>query len=479
MAWGLVSVCSALFAFASESTAQTASALSQVKKVYVEPFGEANGAARLRDRTIEQLRQRAKLQIVADRHEADAVVKGEASLWLTGYLSTDPRSPSTTRQPIFQGYLSIELMGKDNDPLWSYLVTPSEFRSGGITKDLADRLVEKLVQAYKERETVAQSGGTQPTGEIDLTAAGATFPAPLYQKWFESFHQRHPSVEVTYSSVGSEAGIQLAMNRTVDFAASDVPLSDERMAQANLTFLHFASVVGAVVPVYNLKGVGRNLNFTPEVLAKIYSGKIKRWNDLALRDSNPNASLPDTEIVVIHRSDGSGTTFVWTDYLSQLNPEWKASVGSGTRVRWPVGVGANGNEGIATLVQQTANSIGYVELAYALQHQLSFGAVRNSAGKFIQADLPSVTAAAADAAAKMGVDSRVSILNSSVKDAYPIATFTWWLVPQDIRGDKRIALHELLHWMLFSGQKECSALAYAPLPRQVINRELQLLDNLK
>jgi len=428
------------------------------------------------DRTVEQLRRKGKLEVVTTREEADAVIKGSGSIWPTGYVSTDPRSPSTTRQPVFQGFLSVEVIGKDNDPLWSYLVTPSKFRVGNITNDLADRLVDKFLEARKQSEAAQAARVTEATGEIVLTAAGATFPAPLYQKWFESFHERHPNVAIEYSPVGSEAGLKSLMNGKVDFAASDVRLSDEAMAQSKRTFLHFATVIGAVVPVYNLKGIGRSLNFTPDVLAGIYLGKIREWNDTAIRESNPNAALPDTEIVVIHRSDGSGTTFAWTDYLSKVSPEWKASVGTGTVVHWPVGIAAQGNEGVATETQQTANSIGYVELAYALQHQLSFGAVRNLAGTFMQADLLSVSAAALDAAGILSSDSHVSITNAPGKGAYPIATFTWWVVPQDLRSDKRSALEELLQWRLTSGQKECSALTYAPLPREVVNRQLQVLD---
>ena len=416
------------------------------------------------------------MEVVNTRTEADAIIKGSGSIWLTGYVSTDLRSPSTTRQPVFQGFLSVEVIGKDNDPLWSYLVTPSKFRVGDITSDLADHLVDKFLEAQKQSEAAQAARVREATGEIALTAAGATFPAPLYQKWFESFHQRHPNVAIDYRPVGSEAGLDLLMNGKVDFAASDVRLSDQTMAQSKKTFLHFATVIGAVVPIYNLKGIGRSLNFTPDVLAGIYLGKIRKWNDSAIRQSNPNAALPDKEIVVVHRSDGSGTTFAWTDYLSKVSPEWKASVGSGTAVHFPVGISAQGNEGVATATQQTANSIGYVELAYALQHQLSFGAVRNLAGTFMQADLSSVSAAALDAAGALGSDSYVSITNAPGKGVYPIATFTWWVVPQDVQSDKRPALEELLQWMLTSGQKECSALAYAPLPREVVNRQLQGLN---
>jgi phosphate transport system substrate-binding protein len=249
------------------------------------------------------------------------------------------------------------------------------------------------------------------------------------------------------------------------------------MSQTKTTFLHFAAVLGAVVPIYNLQSSDRNLNFTAETLAGIYLGTIKKWNDPRIRRSNRNAALPDSEIVVIRRSDGSGTTFVWTDYLSKVSSEWKGVVGAGTVVKWPVGAGVEGNEALAAMVQRTPNSIGYVELVYALRHQLSFGTVRNAAGQFVQADLSSVTAAAGGAAGAMTSDFRVSITNASGKDAYPISTFTWWLFPRELAsGDKKPEFFELLQWVLTSGQKQCSALGYAPLPREIASRELQLLS---
>jgi PBP superfamily domain len=305
------------FSCGGNAPAQTATTLSQVSKVYVEPFGQETAAIKLRDRTIEQLRRKANLEIVKSPQEADAVLKGSGSIWLTGYVSTDLRSPSSTREPVFQGFLSAELVGRNNDPLWSYLVAPSRFRTRDVSSDLAGRLVDKFLEAHKESEAVQPAEVTQPAGKIVLTAAGATFPAPLYQKWFESFHKRFPNVAIKYSAVGSEAGLQMLLNGEVDFAASDVRLSNQKMAQSKETFLHFATVIGAVVPVYNLKGVRKELNFTPEVLAGIYLGKIRSWNDPAIRESNRHLALPNTGIVVMHRSDGSGTTFAWTDYLSK------------------------------------------------------------------------------------------------------------------------------------------------------------------
>lgn len=464
----------------SGARAQSAETLSDVKKVYLDSFGKEDAANKLRERMIKQLRKNRRLEVVTAPKEADAVIKGEESIWVSGYYSTNPRTPSSARQPIIHGFLSVEVLGKDNETLWSYLVTPSKFRSGSVTEDLADQLVAKLAGALEQKsENLPSSPVPEGDRELDLNGAGASFPAPLYQKWFESFQQRYPKAHITYSAVGSEAGIRLLADGKTDFAASDVPVSNERMLESKTPFLHFATVMGAVVPIYNLKGVDRSLNFAPETLAGIYLGQIKNWNDPRIRESNGRA-LPGSEIVVIHRSDGSGTTFVWTDYLSKVSPEWKRLVGADTVVKWPVGTGEEGNEAVAAMVQKTPNSIGYVELVYALRHQLSFGAVRNAAGEFVQADLSSLTAAGRGAAGAMTSDFRVSITNAPEKGAYPIATFTWWLVPRELGGtEKKPAFLELLQWMLTRGQKECSALGYAPLPREIANRESQFLLTLK
>lgn len=465
----------------SGARAQSAETLSHVKKVYVGSFGTDDAANKLHEGVIKQLRRNGRLEVVATPNEADAIINGSASIWLIGYVSADPRSPAAARQPVFRGFLSGEVTGKDNETLWSYLVTPREFRLGSIDQDLAEQFVAKLVEALdQEREKVPISSVAEHSTKVDLNGAGATFPAPLYQKWFESFQERNPKVHITYRAVGSDAGLRLLADGKTDFAASDAPLSGERMSESKTSLRQFATVVGAVVPIHNLPGVDRNLNFTGEVLAEIYLGKIKNWDDPRIRASNRNAHLPSSEIAVIHRSDGSGTTFAWTDYLSKVSPEWKTAVGTGTAVNWPVGVGVEGNEAVAALVQQTPNSIGYVELVYALRHQLSFGAVRNAAGQFVQADLASVTAAAKDAAGTITPDFRVSITDAPGKGAYPIATFTWWLFPEELGGaDKKPVLLDLLQWMLTSGQNQCSALGYVPLPREIASRELQALNKLR
>lgn len=474
-------LCFLLFLCCSVATAQTAEKLSQVKKVYVESFGQENGAGKLRDRLVEQLRQKAKLEIVGSPSGADAVIKGNGSLWVTGYYSTVPRSSSMSRQPVYHGFLSVEVLGKDNEPLWSFLVTPGKIAAGDIIKDLADHMAVKLLEALDQKGGAAPGSSTATAiGEVTISAAGSTLPAPLYQKWFESFEERHPGVHLRYAAVGSEAGLQRLKEGKVDFAGSDLPLSDAKISQSGKSYLQLATVIGAVVPVYNLKGIGQPLNFSPEVLAGIYSGKIRKWSDPAIRKSNRNVNLPDAAIVVVHRSDGSGTTFVWTDFLSKADPEWKASFGAGSAVQWPVGNGVEGNEGVAALVSETPNSIGYVELVYALRHQLSFGAVRNAAGKFVEADLSSLTAASINAQVPISPDYTGLITNPPGKDAYPIAALTWWILPGELGSDSRgTALRELVQWILSSGQKDCSALGYVPLSREMASRELEALAKIK
>jgi phosphate transport system substrate-binding protein len=320
----------------------------------------------------------------------------------------------------------------------------------------------------------------QSPPQTTLTAAGATFPAPVYQKWFSSFSEKDKNIRISYEAIGSQDGIQRFSRGEVDFAATDMPLSDEMLTQIGRQAFHFATVLGAVVPVYNVSGLRQDLRFTPEILAGIYLGKITRWNDPQIRAINHGAALPDAEIAVFHRSDGSGTTFVWTDYLSKVSPQWKSDVGAGVTVKWPVGNGAEHNEGVAQRVQETPNSIGYVEFIYAIQRQLSFGSVRNAAGRFVQADLPSLTAAAAGASGGTGSDFRFSITNAAGKDSYPIATFTWFLLPHEFeQASKKTAIAQLLRWILSSGQKECSALGYAPLPAEIATQESRLVDSLE
>lgn len=317
-------------------------------------------------------------------------------------------------------------------------------------------------------------------GQVLLNAAGATFPYPMYSKWFDVYRQSHPSVQINYQSIGSGGGIRQVLDKTVDFGASDGPMNDDQLKQASVPILHFPTVLGADVPSYNIPGVSADLNFTPEALAGIYLGKITSWNDPALVSANPGVKLPKADIVVVHRSDGSGTTYIWVDYLSKISPEWQQKVGKGTSVNWPVGLGGKGNEGVSALIQQTPGAMGYIELIYAIQNKLPYGKVKNSSGTFIKADLNSVSAAAAAAAKTMPDDFRVSITNPAGKDAYPISSFTWLLIPSKFSDPaKRDAVKDFLKWMMTDGQQYCEALAYAKLPKDVVTKEMKAIAQIQ
>lgn len=314
--------------------------------------------------------------------------------------------------------------------------------------------------------------------QTNLNGAGATFPYPIYSKWFNEFQKVH-GVQINYQSIGSGGGIRQLQAGTVDFGASDMPLDDTQLKEMGKTIIQFPTVLGSVVPAYNVPGVSGEIKFTPEALAGIYLGHISKWNDKALTSANPGLKLPDQDIVVVHRSDGSGTTFVWTDYLSKVSPEWKSKVGSNTSVKWPVGLGGKGNEGVAGVVQQQPGALGYVELIYALQNKITFGPVKNAAGIFVKASLDSTTAAAASVK-NMPADFRVSITNAAGKDVYPIASFTYLLVPTEWKDQtKKTAMVNFLTWMLNNGEPMVTALNYAPLPKQVAERERARLKEIR
>jgi phosphate transport system substrate-binding protein len=304
-------------------------------------------------------------------------------------------------------------------------------------------------------------------GQTTLNGAGATFPNPMYQKWFSEYHKLHSDVEVNYQSIGSGGGIRQVLAGTVDFGASDGPMSDEQLKEAKMKILHIPTVMGAVVPAYNVPGVTGEVKFTAQALAGIFLGKITSWNDDAITKPNPDVKFPNQPIIVIHRSDGSGTTYIWTDYLSKVSPDWQGQVGKGTSVKWPVGLGGKGNEGVAGLVRQMQGAIGYIELIYAVQNKITYGSVRNAAGNFVKASLESVTAAAASAKS-MPADFRVSITDAPGKDAYPISSFTWLLIPaQSKDAAKGKIIVDFLNWMVDDGQKMTANLSYAPLPPTV------------
>ena len=313
-----------------------------------------------------------------------------------------------------------------------------------------------------------------------ITGAGATFPYPIYSKWFDEYHKLHPHIQINYQSIGSGGGIQQITKQTVFFGATDGPMTNDQLLAAPAKILHFPTVLGADVPVYNIPGVTAELKFTGPLLADIFLGKVTKWNDPAITKLNPEVNLPATDIIVVHRADGSGTTYIWVDYLAKISPAWKSKVGVATSVNWPVGLGGKGNEGVAGLVTQTPGSLGYVELIYALQNKISYGSVQNMAGEFIRASVESVTLAAAGAAANMPADFRVSITNAPGKGVYPISSFTWLLLyenPKD-KAQAKVML-EFMKWMLSDGQKFAAGLGYAPLPDSVVKLELAALNKIK
>jgi phosphate transport system substrate-binding protein len=311
---------------------------------------------------------------------------------------------------------------------------------------------------------------------LQINGAGATFPAPIYTKWFSEYNKLHGNVEINYQPLGSGAGIRQVTNETVFFGASDGPMTNEQLQAAPGKILHFPTVLGAVVPVYNIPGVKAELKFTGPMLADIFLGKITKWNDPAIAKLNPGVTLPGTDITVVHRSDASGTTYIWADYLAKISPEWKSKVGVNTSVNWPTGVGGKGSEGVTGVVTQSPGSISYVELVYALQNKIGYGSVQNMAGEFVKGSVQSVTAAAAAAATQMPADFRVSITNAPGKGVYPISSFTWLLLYENPKNKPQSkAMVDFVKWALTDGQKYCADLGYAPLPQSVVKLEMSAL----
>jgi len=313
-----------------------------------------------------------------------------------------------------------------------------------------------------------------------INGAGATFPDPIYEKWFSEYNKLHSDVQINYQAIGSGGGISQISKQIVFFGASDGPMTPTQMGDAPGKIFHFPTVLGGVVPIYNIPGVSAELKFTGAVIADVFLGKITKWNDAAIRNLNPGVNLPGTDITVVHRSDGSGTTYIWCDYLSKVSPAYKARVGVATSVNWPVGLGGKGSDGVTGLVKQTPGAFGYVELVYALQNNVSFGAVQNMAGVFVRASLESVTAAAAGAAAAMPADFRVSITNAPGQTTYPISSFTWLLLYESPK-DRAMAktMSDFVKWALTDGQKYCADLGYAPLPSSVVQLEMAQLAKIK
>ncbi len=331
---------------------------------------------------------------------------------------------------------------------------------------------------------LAVAGVLWAESALSINGAGATFPYPMYSKWFDEYHKKNANLQINYQSIGSGGGIKQVTEGTVDFGATDGPMNDDQLKafqdKHGFGILHFPTVMGAVVPTYNIPGVDAALNFTPEALAGIFLGKVTKWNDPVIGGANKGVKLPAEDIVVVHRADGSGTTYVWTDYLSKVSDEWKTKVGKGTSVNWPVGLGGKGNEGVTGSIKNTPNSIGYVELIYAETNKIPYGNVKNSAGVFVKASLAAVSAAAAGAAKEMPDDFRVSITNAPGKTAYPISSFTWLLIPEKFSdATKRDAIKGFLKWALADGQSYAENLSYAKLPKEVVAKELKAISKIQ
>jgi phosphate transport system substrate-binding protein len=463
----LLSIC-LLFVTLRMASAQT----GPLTRLYVQPFTMTPDAEQLRDRVISELGKYKDVSIVSNANTADAVLEGGGEIWVKSYQSLNPRSgrlPSDGT-PVYGGYLSVELTDSHGQIFWSDLVTPGA-GTDDISKDLSKRIARHVAEAMQRGEGVP-AAVTETGPYLILKGAGATFPQPVYDKWFSNYRRQNPSLEITYNPVGSEAGIRQLLAGHVDFGATDNPEAIRDLApEQQSRFLLFPSVVGAVVPIVNLPGLASDIALTPEVLAGIYLGRITRWNDPLLKQCNRGIRLPDLNIVVVHRSDGSGTTYAWTDYLSHANAEWKQKVGTGLAPKWPVGKVANGNDGVAKLVKELGGSIGYVEYIYALQNHLGFARVRNQAGEFVAASLESM-ALATSQAVRMSDDFKVSVVNTPGKGAYPIVSFTWLVIPVKISDEhKGRAMRAFLEWMLGPGQRQAAALGYLALPGEVVVRE--------
>jgi phosphate ABC transporter phosphate-binding protein len=450
-----------------------------IKRLYVEPFTTKAGSEKLRDDVIAELRKVGSISLVSEESSADAILGGGGEIWIKGYRSLNPRSGRSPSNgtPVYGGYLSVELRDLNGETLWGDLVTPSA-GAEDVSKDLAKRIAKHAAEAIEKGVTSSRTTPLpQPT--TILTGAGATFPYPVYAKWFTNYKRENPNLKITYEPVGSEAGIQKLLAGEVDFGASDSPEAIHELAGEDGKYLLFPSVVGAVVPIVNLPGITSDIQFTPEALAAIYLGKIKKWNDPVLARTNRGIRLPDQDIVVVHRADGSGTSYAWTDFLSKTSPEWKAEVGCGMAPKWPTGRSASGNDGVAKMVKEFGGSIGYVEFIYALENRVNFGKVRNQNGEFVGASLESLGVAARDSF-EIRDDLKMSIVNAPGEGAYPIASFTWLIVPAHIADEtKRNAITGFLKWMLGPGQTQAAALGYLALPKDLVSKEQAAIERIR
>jgi len=475
-------LCIAIQAGSFPLHAQKAEKLAQMKTLYVDALGESKRSIDLRDRLVRRLEHSHEIQITTDSAKADAVLKGNGQIWSVGEISLSPHSHSANT-PVLEGYLSVEVVGKGDQTLWSYLATPSKFPWGGIAEDLARQIASKLLE---DRRTKAPSGelvssGSEPAAGATLKGAGATFPAPLYRKWFQQFAEQRPEVHVSYDAVGSGEGIRRISEEQVDFGASEMPLSEKALAETKNRFVQIPVVLGAVVPIFNLPDVRHPINFTPQILADIYLGKIRKWNNPQIKAANREASLPDAEIVVVHRSDASGTTFVFTKHLSTVSEEWAKGPGQGLTVKWPESdkiVAAPKNDGVTATIRQTPGAIGYIEYGYAIQSKVRMALLQNKAGKFVAPSAQSGSAALSHV--KLPADMRAWLPDPEGEQSYPIATYTWMLFYKKYQDPKKAAaLRDMVAYCLRDGQKIADKMGYVPLPGNVVQEVLEASTNIQ
>ncbi len=446
------------------------------KRIFVDSFGDKPGAIDLRDELTAQIQKSGKLHAVREAGDAELILTGTGEIWVSSHYSMNPRNRTiSSSQAVYTGYLSVELKDKKGETVWSYLATPHSSGSHDVARILARLVVSKLTTEPHDSFRTPHVGVTHMTM---LNGAGATFPYPVYEKWFDSFHKMYPDIEIHYDPVGSEAGMQRLMEGASDFAGSDVMIgADEYFAGGKPKYLRFPAILGGVVPVYNMPDIPIELKFTPEVLAAIFLGRIRKWNDPRIQAVNRGAMLMDRDITVIHRLDGSGTSYVWTDYLSKVSPEWKNTVGVHGLPDWPIGKGAQGNEGVAKLVRETPGAIGYVEYIYAITNKMTYASVRNTAGRYISPNLETILAAARGSSSRIAEDFQTSITNSPGIDAYPVSAFTWFVVPAQVNDpDKKQALKQFLEWMVSAGQHQAAAMGYVSVAPEVLLREQQAIE---
>lgn len=466
-----VSICSA--------QGQSSVSLNAVHAIAVGSFGGDRDSKQLAGDLAARLRHHAPLHL-AQPAQADATLDGQGSIWVHGYHSLSPRARinDAYAEPAYVGYLSVTLQAKNGDVLWSYFASSKNAGSRSeVGKDLASQVLDALSSAIGNASAMTSASNAASVAKAaTLRGGGATFPFPIYQRWFTSFNKAVSAITITYNPLGSSAGVAGLSAGEFDFAGTDVPLSVLKPARQCLAL---PTVAGAVVLVYNVPEFSGVLRLTPEVAADILRGKITKWNDAALQELNSGSGLPNQPIRVIHRHDASGTTFAFTQYMSEVVPQWKESVGVGDRVSWPVGEGVTGNEGVAAAVADRAYAFGYAEFIYAFRRKLGIASIRNAAGKFVQPDLAGISTAAAAMSRAIPPDFNLSLANAPGRDAYPISTLTWIVVPREgIGSEKRTAIKRLLEWILGPGQSQAMSLGYVPLPKALIEEELKAVATL-